>query len=286
MGILSIQSHVSYGHAGNSAAVFPLQFLGHEVWPINTVQFSNHTGYGKWTGEVFTAESISHLKQGIFDIADYKDCQAILTGYMGSSQIGDAIVEIVKEVKKYNPKVKYFCDPVMGDIGRGFFVQKGIPEYFKNNIINHADHLSPNHFELEFLCSQKIKTYQELQKASQVLFDKGVSSILVTSFQGEDTKKGEIDIILVRPDSLFKVSTPFLENDYHFIPVGTGDLISSLFLGNYLKNTSYEKAVEKAVSSIYHVIKNTIEKKRHELDIINSRIYFNEVESLFKGEFL
>ena len=49
MNILSIQSHVAYGHVGNAAAVFPLQRLGIEVWPIHTVQFSNHTGYGAWT---------------------------------------------------------------------------------------------------------------------------------------------------------------------------------------------------------------------------------------------
>ncbi len=48
--ILSIQSHVAYGHAGNSAAVFPLQRLGHEVYPVLTVTFSNHTGYGATRG--------------------------------------------------------------------------------------------------------------------------------------------------------------------------------------------------------------------------------------------
>ena len=50
MNILSIQSWVVYGHVGNAASVFPLQRLGAEVWAINTVQFSNHTGYGAWTG--------------------------------------------------------------------------------------------------------------------------------------------------------------------------------------------------------------------------------------------
>ena len=50
MRVLSIQSHVAYGHVGNSAAVFPLQRLGIEVWPVHTVQFSNHTGYGAWRG--------------------------------------------------------------------------------------------------------------------------------------------------------------------------------------------------------------------------------------------
>src|SRR6476469_9411020 len=55
--ILSIQSWVAYGHVGNASAVFPLQRLGAEVWAINTVQFSNHTGYGAWTGQVFTGDA-------------------------------------------------------------------------------------------------------------------------------------------------------------------------------------------------------------------------------------
>ena len=43
--ILSIQSHVVSGHVGNKAAIFPLQLLGYDVDFINSVQFSNHTGY-------------------------------------------------------------------------------------------------------------------------------------------------------------------------------------------------------------------------------------------------
>jgi len=53
--ILAIQSHVVFGHAGNSAAEFPMRRLGANVWPLNTVQFSNHTQYGKWTGCVVKA---------------------------------------------------------------------------------------------------------------------------------------------------------------------------------------------------------------------------------------
>lgn len=54
MNILSIQSHVAYGYVGNRAATFPLQRLGFDVWAVNTVQFSNHTGYGAWKGEAFS----------------------------------------------------------------------------------------------------------------------------------------------------------------------------------------------------------------------------------------
>ena len=58
--ILAIQSHVVFGHAGNSAAEFPMRRLGVNVWPLNTVQFSNHTQYGKWTGCVMPP---SHLTE-------------------------------------------------------------------------------------------------------------------------------------------------------------------------------------------------------------------------------
>jgi pyridoxine kinase len=56
--ILSIQSSVAYGHVGNSAATFPLQRLGHEVWPVHTVVLSNHTGYPTWGGPLLTPDDV------------------------------------------------------------------------------------------------------------------------------------------------------------------------------------------------------------------------------------
>jgi len=78
-GIISIQSHVVYGHAGNSSAVFPLQRMGFEVWPIHTVQFSNHTQYKQgWTGKAFSAEDITTLISGIEKIDQLQQCEAVL----------------------------------------------------------------------------------------------------------------------------------------------------------------------------------------------------------------
>ena len=55
--LLAIQSHVVFGHAGNSAAVFPMQRVGVNVWPLNTVQFSNHTQYAQgWQGMAMPEE--------------------------------------------------------------------------------------------------------------------------------------------------------------------------------------------------------------------------------------
>ena len=103
MNILSIQSHVAYGHVGNSAAVFPLQRIGVEVWPIHTVQFSNHTGYGGWTGRVFDAGMIRDVVAGIEARGVLGECDGVLSGYMGSADIGAAILDAVATVKRANP---------------------------------------------------------------------------------------------------------------------------------------------------------------------------------------
>ena len=285
MSILSIQSHVSYGHAGNSSAVFPLQALGFEVCPVHTVQFSNHTGYQKWSGEVFSNQHIEDVVEGVFERLGRDNCKAILTGYIGNSLIGDSIAKIIKETKASNPELQYFCDPVMGDVGRGFFVREGIPELFKNKIISQAQHISPNHFELEYIYGKKIKNLKDVQDYSIQLFDKGVESILVTSFLGESTPSDKIDVLLVERNSIFRVRTPKLVPGYEFTPVGTGDLISSLFLGYYLHFQDKKLATQMAVSNTFQVIESTLNHKRRELDIVGSRQVFNpEVSALFTGE--
>ena len=92
MNILSIQSSVAYGHAGNSSAVFPLQRLGHEVWPVFTVHFSNHTGYGEWRGPVFDPETVRDVITGIEERGVLPRCDAVLSGYQGAPTMGEVIV--------------------------------------------------------------------------------------------------------------------------------------------------------------------------------------------------
>src|SRR6476469_8418046 len=147
MNILSIQSHVAYGHVGNSAAVFPLQRMGVEVWPIHTVQFSNHPGYGEWQGRVFDAALIRDLVGGIEKRGVLGECDGVLSGYMGAVDIGEAILDVVATVKRANPSARYCCDPVIGDTGRGVFVREGIPQFMRDKAVPAADVVTPNQFE-------------------------------------------------------------------------------------------------------------------------------------------
>src|ERR1035437_10369739 len=169
MNLFSIQSHVAYGHVGNSAGVFPLQRMGVEVWPIHTVQFSNHTGYGNWQGRVFDAGLIREVIGGIEQRGVLGECDGVLSGYMGGADVGAAILDVVATVKRANPSARYACDPVIGDAGRGIFVERGIPKLRKEGGGPPADIITPNQFELDYLAGCESRTLTDVLAAVKVV---------------------------------------------------------------------------------------------------------------------
>src|SRR5829696_96076 len=181
MNILSIQSHVAFGHVGNASAVFPMQRLGCEVWPIHTVQFSNHTGYGGWKGTVFDAGLIREVMDGIGARGVLGSCDGVLSGYIGAADTGEAILDAVARVKAANPRARYCCDPVIGDVGRGVFVRSGIPEFMRERMVPAADLVTPNQFELDMLSGRSSATLRDARAAVDAVRALGPRAVLVTS---------------------------------------------------------------------------------------------------------
>lgn len=167
MSIISIQSHVSYGHVGNSAAVFPLQRIGHEVWPVHTVNFSNHTGYGEFGGSLIPADQVRDVIRGIKDRGAFSDVDAVLSGYQGGSDIADVIIEAVAQVKDENPKALYACDPVMGNAKSGCHVSDLIPPLLRDRVVPVADIITPNQFELGYLTGMEASDIGSTLKACE-----------------------------------------------------------------------------------------------------------------------
>ena len=157
MGILSIQSHVAYGHVGNAAAAFALQRLGLEVWPVMTVQLSNHTGYAAWRGRSFEAEHIADVVQGLEDVGALAACRAVLSGYLRSAAVGEAVLGAVERARRRNPEAFYVCDPVLGDHGRGLYVPDEVAAFFRDRAVPRARIVTPNLFELAELTGRPIE---------------------------------------------------------------------------------------------------------------------------------
>ena len=264
MNLISIQSHVAYGHAGNSAAVFPLQRLGVEVWPIHTVQFSNHTGYGSWKGDVFGAGLIRDVVAGIGQRGVLGECDGLLSGYMGGADIGDAILDAVAAVRRANPSARYCCDPVIGDVGRGVFVRPGIPEFMREKAVPAADIITPNQFELDYLSRRDSRTLQEARDAIKAVHDLGPRAILVTSLHTDATPDDAIDLLASDDSGVFLVRTPRLAISIN----GAGDAIAALFFAHYLRTGKIREALSRAASSIFGVLAKTVEAGTREIQIV------------------
>jgi pyridoxine kinase len=231
MNVLSIQSAVSYGHVGNSAAVFPLQRLGFEVWPIDTLQFSNHPGYGAFRGRVFEPELVADLVTGMAERGALAGCDAVLSGYLGDAATGAVVLDAVARVKAANPKALYCCDPVIGDSGPGIYVRGGIPEFFRERALPAADILTPNRFELEHLTGQPAATIETALCAVDTLRAAGPRVVLVTSLERAEAPPDTVEMLAVEAGAAWRVATPRLALSAN----GAGDAVAALFLGHFLR---------------------------------------------------
>lgn len=280
MNILSIQSHVAYGHVGNAAATFPLQRLGVEVWPIHTVQFSNHTGYGAWRGQVFEPALIGEVLQGIEERGVLPRCDGVLSGYMGAAETGAAILDAVDRVKRANAKARYCCDPVIGDVGRGVFVQPGIPEFMRDRAVPAADFVTPNQFELDHLSGLTSRTLDDAVRGCGALHAMGPKTVLVTSLHVDDTPEDAIDLLASGPDGRFRVRTPRLD----LVVNGAGDAIAALFFAHCLRTGSTAEALSLSASSIFGLLQKTAESGAREILLVAAQDEFINPSRLFKAE--
>ncbi|MCA3325180.1 MAG: pyridoxal kinase PdxY [Roseomonas sp.] len=264
LNILSIQSWVAYGHVGNASAIFPLQRLGAEVWGVHTVQFSNHTGYGAWRGQVFGAELISECVAGIEERGVLGRCDAVLSGYLGSAEIGVAVRDAALKVKAANSKALWCCDPVIGDTGRGVFVRPGIPEFLRDQALPAADIATPNQFELEWLTGQVITSLDTAKAAITALQAKGPRIVLLTSLRTEATGAGEIELLAAEDGGFWRLRTPMLPLSVN----GAGDAIAALFLFHRLQSGGVAPALEAAASSIFGLLSQTLAAGARELQVV------------------
>jgi len=258
--VLSIQSWVACGTVGNTAALFPLQRLGCETWSLNTVAFSNHTGYGRWRGAAVPAHEIADLFEGIAELGKLARCDAVLSGYLGEPEAGAVLLHIVRRVKEANPRGLFACDPVMGDVGPGWYVRTGVPEFYRDRAVGVADIMTPNRFELEWLVGRPIATLAEAGIAAAELRERGPRIVLVTSLDfGE-----RIAVIAAGPDGVWAAETPRLAIE----ATGCGDAVAALLLGWLLRGKPLPDALATTIAGIYGVIEATMLSGHGELALV------------------
>jgi pyridoxine kinase len=278
--VISIQSHVAEGYAGNKAAVFPLQRLGVDVTVINTVQFSNHTGHLYHKGEIFASNHIEQLFDGLMLNNKLHTHDAILTGYLGDKEIGFTIIKQLKAIRRRNANFIYCCDTVFGDTESGTYAKTDIPSFFRDELLQYANIMTPNHYELEILTNTKITDVSSALKACDIARGFGPEVVLLTSAMLSDP--ASIGMLASTSSESWLAHTPKIP--LNSTVGGTGDVTSAIFLAHYLNQYSIEKALSKTISSIYGIISNTSNLNKNELALIEAQAEITSPSSLFTAK--
>jgi pyridoxine kinase len=286
------QSMNEYIDVGNKAAVFPMQLHGWDVDVLNSVQFSNHTGYVSFQGERLLGSQLLQLLKGLQDnallSADY-----LLTGYVGSETFLSSILQVWQQLLNTNPHAKYVCDPVLGDQGR-FYVPESLVQVYREQVIPQATIVTPNAFELEQLTGcEKITSLKMAQRQCQVLHDMGPSVVFLTSFQ----PLGQENVMMILASQRTELRTLCWKLECPVLPgsfTGTGDLCAALILihsANHPNNLA--TVLEKVVNTVYAVLETTLEYadkdstvKARELRLIQSKHIIEHPPQRFRAVLL
>jgi pyridoxine kinase len=278
MAILSIQSHVSAGHVGNAAAVPALRALGRAVWPVHTVLFSNHPGYGRVRGHVVDPAHVNACLEGVAEHVDWPRREAVLSGYLGAGGTAAAVAAAVDRAREQRPDLPYLCDPVMGDtgpglagpVGPGLYVEPDIPDAMADLLIPRATIAKPNQFELTLLTGRRCDTLADVIDAANTLRAKGPSVVVVTSVEVPDGPEADGARCLVTDGTgVWIVATPRLR--FPRAPNGAGDVLAALFLHHWLLDGRPQVALSAAVSGLFALLAETLRGGGCELALVEAR---------------
>jgi len=274
MNILSIQSYVSYGYVGNSAAVFCFQLFGFNVWPIPTALLSNHPGHPSFQGQQFTASTIQDLILGLSDLGVLDQCDAIISGYFSDPDISELIANIVTQIKSTNPAAVYLCDPVMGNDEKGLYVPATVPKAIASDLLPIADIVTPNRFELQQLTEITVATQEDAAAALHKITKQGSMIAICTS--APTSSPGNIAVLGCLGSNAWVIETP----RFPTVANGRGDCLSAIFLAHRLSGKSLESSLSLSVSAIHDLIQMAGEEAR-DLPLVAGQKYVLQPSQTF-----
>jgi pyridoxine kinase len=261
-GILSIQSEVVYGHVGNGVARLALQRLSHEVFSLPTVIYSAHPGHGKHAGMAIPAEQMTALIDSLDTLGYLKSCTAVLSGYLGRADQASVVADAVQRVKSGNTNAVYCCDPVSGDTHSGAYVSDEIAGAIAARLIPISDICTPNAYELGRFTDRVVESPETAIQAAREL---GPALVICTSVPSHDPDR--IATLAVTQKSAWLTETPRRETAPH----GAGDLLTAVFLGQYLRSRDVPGALGLAASTVDAVLRATLRAGSDELLVVQEQ---------------
>jgi pyridoxine kinase len=253
--IIVLSSHVARGSVGNRAAVFALETLGFPVWAVPTVILPWHPGHGRATRIVPDAEQFAAFLKDLEKSPRLDEVGAVLSGYLGNAGQAEAIASLVCKLRSVNPKLRYLCDPVIGDAG-GLYVPQATAEAIRDHLLPLADIVTPNRFELAWLTGLPV---DDMEKVVTVALALGRQMALVTSVKGLAT--GRIGNLLATGSDAVLAEHDAIDRP----PNGPGDLMAAVFLARLMQGLAPPEALRRATATVFEILQRATERGADEL---------------------
>lgn len=259
--VISVQSQLVYGHAGNSAAVPPLRALGVRVAEVPTTLLSNAPFYPTTRGRVLPADWFADLLLGAEERGLPARAKMLVSGYFGSVGNGAAFADWIERVLPTSPHLRYCLDPVIGDTHTGPYVEPGLEAIFAERLLPHAWLVTPNAFELGRLTGMPSLAEGDAIAAARVLLARGPEWVLAHSVGGDP---GELVTLAVSRDAIWRWSSPHLPVDV----AGTGDVLMSLLVAFLLRGERFEQALSRSIAGVHAALEATLANDHEEFDVL------------------
>lgn len=261
--VLSVTSHVCFGHVGGQAAVLPLQRLGHDVCHIPTVLLSNHPGYGGYGGGPVKLVRLDDQMRNLIDRGLLAQCGAAHSGYLGQAGTAAILRRGIDHLRQSVPDAPYLCDPVLGDNGR-LYLPEAVVDDIREQLLPVADIATPNAFELSVLTGLPCEGIDQAMDACLALQTLGPPTVVCTSAASTESK---VTILATTPNGRWITRVPHLDGAPH----GTGDAFAAILFGRLLHGVAFDAALAWAAGAVHGLIKASLDVPGGELALIQAQ---------------
>lgn len=244
--VLLINDLPGYGEVALAVMMPVLTNLSHHVYNLPTAIVSNTLDYGKF--EILDTTDYMEKTMKVWEELGFA-FDAAATGFILPGRQASLVAGYLRNLKEAGAAV--FVDPIMGDEGHLYNGITGETVERMKELAALADYAVPNYTEAAFLTGHtpiKDAGWKDIKDVIDGMRRLGAASVAVTSafvdgahaVAGYDAKGGDY------------FSIPFTPVGMRF--AGTGDLFSSVMMGDILSGRPMQKAVARAM----HVVKQAI----------------------------
>lgn len=245
-----INDFTSFGRCSLAVSIPILSAMRVQCCAVPTAIFTNHTGFPCYSWTDYTSHMDDYIR-------DWKQTglsfAAVQSGFLGSSAQIDYVMRFVEAFKEKNTIVA--IDPVMGDYGRLYATYDETLAHGMRKLLEVADILTPNLTEASVLAACEYDPDicdKALDSLARELSEPNNAKVVITGIQrGSEMinyiyESGRLPIIH-REEKIGEDRS------------GTGDVFSSVILGDAIYSRDFAQSVAKASAFVARAVRRSVE---------------------------